>query len=83
MAAAPSSSLSAFELNSVVWGHHIYKELWTPIIGDSLDVQYEPSNPYDPRAVPVLRNGIVGHVPREVRRHFIPFCWLEAAMHYL
>ena len=70
MAAAEST----FELESVIRGHHIYKELWTPVIGESLDVQREPSNPYDCSAVSVLRDGtVVGHVPREVRRPFQSF----------
>ena len=70
MAAAEST----FELESVIRGHHIYKELWTPVVGESLDVQREPSNAYDCSAVSVLRDGtVVGHVPREVRRPFQSF----------
>ena len=70
MAAAESS----FEFESVIRGHHVSKQLWSPVVGESLDVECEPSNPYDSYAVSVLRDGtVVGHVPREVRRHFYTF----------
>ena len=69
-----SSEASLFEFEIVIRGHHIYKGLWTPVLGENLDVQREPSNPYDSRAVSVERSGeVVGHVPREVRRTFFSF----------
>lgn len=69
-----SATLSDFEFESVVRGHHVYKGLWTPVVGEGLEVQREPSNPYDCRAVSVERDGgVVGHVPREVRRAFYSF----------
>ena len=70
MAAAESS----FEFSSVIRGHHVSKQHWTPVVGDFLDVECEPSNPYDSYAVSVSRDGtVVGHVPREVRRQFYTF----------
>ena len=52
-------------------GHQASKHLWTPVVEETLDVQLEPSNPYDSSAVAVLKDGaVIGHVPREVRRHF-------------
>ena len=55
----------------LVFGHQASKHLWTPVVEETLDVQLEPSNPYDSSAVAVLKDGaVIGHVPREVRRHF-------------
>ena len=50
---------------SVVRGHHIYKRIWTPDIGELLNVITEDSNEHDAHAVAVLKSDhIVGHVPR-------------------
>ena len=38
-------------LDSVVRGHHVYKRLWTPFIGEQLDVVREDENEHDSRAV--------------------------------
>ena len=29
-------SIGVYEFDSMVWGHHIYKTLWTPVIGEML-----------------------------------------------
>ena len=56
---------------SVVRGHHVYKEVWTPVIGEVLPVFPEPDNPHDKRAVAIFKEGsIVGHVPRELSKIF-------------
>jgi len=48
-------------------GHHIYKEIWTPVINEILSCSQEHDNSEDPFAVSVIKDGdIVGHVPREV-----------------
>ena len=63
--------MSTFEFDSVIRGHQASKHLWTPVVEETLDVQLEPSNPYDSSAVAVLKDGaVIGHVPREVRGHF-------------
>ena len=65
---------SSFMFESVIRGHHASKQHWTPNVGESLGVECEPSNPFDSCAVSVLRDEtVVGHVPREVRRHFCMF----------
>ena len=52
---------------SVVRGHHIYKRIWTPDIGELLNVITEDSNEHDAHAVAVLKSDhIVGHVPRSI-----------------
>ena len=46
-----------------VHGHHIYKRVWTPVVGEKLPVDIEEDD--DPRAVAVRTCGIVvGNVPK-------------------
>ncbi len=54
-----------FCLESVVHGHHVYKRVWTPVVGEQLPVGVEEDNGNDPRAVAMCNSGIVvGHLPR-------------------
>ena len=60
--------------HSIVRGHHVYKSVWTPYIGEVLPVQEELGNEHDSYAVSVQKAGIiVGHVPHEVSRIFTFF----------
>ena len=47
-------------------GHHVYKEIWTPELGEYLEVQCEPENPVDKYAVCLkTSNGTtVGHLKK-------------------
>ena len=57
---------AAYCFESVVRGHHIYKTIWTPSLGEILMVFPEPLNDHDRHAVWVKKaDVIVGHVPRE------------------
>ena len=68
---AVSGGEATYLWNSSIRGHHIYKAVWTPTVGEILVVDQEPSNPHDPHAVAVLKNtDIVGHVPRDISRIF-------------
>ena len=48
---------------SVVRGHHVYKTVWTPSVGETLTVKAEDGNNHDKHAVAVMKE--VGHIPRE------------------
>ena len=51
----------------MIRGHHIYKDIWIPFIGEILRVEQEANNTTDRFAVAVVRDEtVVGHVPREV-----------------
>ena len=51
-------------INSVVCGHHIYKDIWTSVIGEELTCRKEFGNIHDLHAVAVIHGGsVVGHVP--------------------
>ena len=55
--------LKEFEIDTYVKGHLIYKVIWTPEIGESLDAQIEPNNPADKRVVYKRKSGkVVGHL---------------------
>ena len=61
-----------FERESVVRGHHIYKDVWTPQLNEELQLQREPGNEHDRHAVAVVKSStMVGHVPRTISR----VCW--------
>ena len=60
-----SQTASVYVLESIVRGHHVYKRMWTPHLGEQLRIQSE-ENENDPRAVAVLKDRVVvGHLPRE------------------
>ena len=55
------------EFNSAIRGHHIYKEIWSPDVGEELQCKMEHGNIHDMYAVAVTReNIVVGHLPRNI-----------------
>ena len=53
---------STFDTSSCIRGHHVYKNVWTPTLGDELECRREGDNDFDRYAVAVLRKGVVvGH----------------------
>ena len=57
-----------FEFESFITGHHVYKDIWTPVIGEELQCYMEDDNPHDRYAIKLVNknNAIVGHVPRDL-----------------
>ena len=53
MAVPAQEDLGSFILESVVRGHHVYKEVWTPLVGEELDLEREHGNSYDHYATTV------------------------------
>lgn len=67
MAAGAATDDETFILESTIRGHHVYKRVWTPVIGQELQVQAERGNAHDLHAVCTLHAGVVvGHMPREI-----------------
>ena len=57
------SNLDILEVSSYIRGYHAYKEVWTPVVGESLLLRREPTNTRDANAVALYIEGtIVGHV---------------------
>ena len=53
------------QYNSVIWGHHVYKETWIPYIGEKLTLDCEDTNQFDRHAVTMMKSReMVGHIPR-------------------
>ena len=64
---ASESAGGLYVMESVVRGHHVYKCVWTPRIGEQLQCKHEENNSNDVRAVAIAKDGIVvGHLPREL-----------------
>ena len=61
-----SEGSDSYEKTSVIRGHHIYKSVWIPFIGEELVVEAEDGNK---SAVAVMKDGcVVGDFPRCVSR---------------
>ena len=56
--------MSSYRMESCI---HIYKEVWTPLIGERLGCAHERSNREDPFTVTMKRGTeMVGHIPRTI-----------------
>ena len=61
-----------YQKASVVRGHHVYKAIWTPTLGEILQLRAEVTNEHDEHAIAVMKSGTtVGHVPHSMSR----VCW--------
>ena len=53
------------EIQTYIKGHHVYKDIWTPEIGEQLKVRIEPGNCVDKFAVCVKKDKrVVGHLKK-------------------
>ena len=61
----PIVRLKSYGVNAFVMGDHVYKENWTPSIGDELHGLMEPTNKLDKYAVAVKGKDrdVIGHLP--------------------
>ena len=59
MASQSAAADDVYVLESVVCGHHVYKRIWTPHVGEQLRLKHEENNENDRRAVAVLKDSIV------------------------
>ena len=67
MARAQDCRPYRFVFKEFITGHHVYKDVWTPSLGEELCCEREPNNPRDKHAVKVVKNTeTVGHVPRAI-----------------
>ena len=64
---------STWTTDSVIRGHHVYKTIWTLIIGEQLFIEAEDGNEHDRHAVAVTNaeGNVVGHMPRSL----LPVSW--------
>lgn len=61
----PIVRLKSYEINAFVMGYHVYKNNWTPSVGDELQGFMEPTNKLDKYAVAVKTDDgeLIGHLP--------------------
>ena len=66
---------ASYLFESVVRDHHVYKQLWSPAIGEVLQLTPEEINEHDRFAACLVKGDVVvGFVPRELSRkiwHFL------------
>ena len=76
MAIASENAGNLYVMESVVRGHHVYKRIWTPRVGEQLQLKHEEGDSNDVRAVAIAKGGIiVDHLPPELAR---TVCFFEA-----
>ena len=49
--------MANFAVDSMIRGHHVYKEIWDPVNGEELPCEREIGNSSDPLAVAVIEAG--------------------------
>ncbi len=70
-----------YRVPSCVRGHHVYKNTWSPILGDTLLCERETNNNRDRYAVAVLKQRIVvGHLPEKISKLCSLFLRREGAV---
>ena len=56
---------TCLEIQTYIKGHHVYKDIWTPEIGEQLKVRIEPDNCVDKYAVCVEKDKkVVGYLKK-------------------
>ena len=57
-------ALMIFDATCVIHGYHVYKDIWTAVIGERHNCEHEFGNGHDPFAVAIMKDGQVArHVP--------------------
>ena len=75
MAEGPSTTATLsnqFIVKCSVRGHHVYKRIWSPSIGEPFETFCEEENEHNKYAMAVHRKTVVGHIPEENNTH-LPF----------
>ena len=66
--------MELLEIQSYIRGYHAYRDSWTPVLGETLSVKRETTNPKDKNAVAVhIEETIVGHVPYNIAPYMSRF----------
>lgn len=66
----------SIEVDTVIRGYHVYKEIWSATLGETLVCSRETDNYHDRFAVSVLKRTVtVGHVPKKISSICSLFLW--------
>ena len=64
---AKTVAMETLQVESCVLGHHIYKDVWSPSLGEVLQCTRELKNTKDRYVVAVVRRStVVGHIPHNI-----------------
>ena len=78
MACLPVPDEAVYLHESVVRGHHVYKRVCYPVVGEILQLSCEEDNDHDRFSVSVMKaEFVVGHAPRRLSRtvwYFLRHC---------
>lgn len=59
--------MASFEIEAMVRGYHIYKDVWSAVIDEEFPCKREDGNRFDPFAVAVCNSDmVIRHVPRKI-----------------
>ena len=67
-AASMVAEMDTFRLDLVVRGQHVYKNIWSSMLGEELKCIRETGNVHDLYAVGIVKTGTgtVGHLPKKI-----------------
>ena len=65
--------METYEVRSCVRGHHVFKSVWNPIIGQQLVCKRETNNPTDVYAVAVMRGSSCTNSSPDLRNFWREF----------
>ena len=77
-----SLAVVTYKYNLKIQGYHVYQEVWTPFLGETLPYSPEDGNPHDPFCVKVTKRdvGTVGHLPITIRSSCSVFLQMGGAI---
>jgi len=69
---------STFTINICIHDYHIYKDIWNPPVGETVNCEREPRNARGPihSSATEKQNYIVGHVPHTISCMCTRFWWV-------
>ena len=51
--------MEEYVMESVIQGHHVYKSVWQPVLGEQLTLERENSNSHDGHPVSMMEDGTI------------------------
>ena len=74
--------VESYEVESVVRGYHIYKDIWSAAVGTTPPCRQESFSPHDSYTVAIIKDDVVvGQVPRNISVVYSAF--LRMLLHVL
>lgn len=75
-------AMEIYEVESCIRGHHVFRTVWSPTVGERLNCTWETSNTEDPYAVAVMHSSaVIGHISRKISAVGALFLGKEGTIH--